>query len=290
MRNGLLLFSLVGLLAIAVGCGTSETPSLNKADAAGADGKADGPSQAKMCEAMGEPANCDICEVAGWYGDTECDKFCSKFDPDCGPSADPDWCFSDKVAYFGEQSCGDIADQVAGGTLGWLPSACCDLYDLSYCGDVAKIGPEFRDRGTDLALPLDGVRHSSFALTDVTDEETIMDATGDSRLTLARLMARGQGFADADLAGFGLECPEFTKMTVPELIALLRQQPAEENWEDQLTTEQIDALAGYLPTETDNVGVYTQTAHPYDEVAFNVLVWDYWHDEFHYFMLVISAP
>jgi hypothetical protein len=39
-----------------------------------------------LCLKLDEPADCDICEVSGWYGDGECDNFCPQHDiDDCGP-------------------------------------------------------------------------------------------------------------------------------------------------------------------------------------------------------------
>lgn len=48
------------------------------------DAKSD--SASKVCVALGEPETCDPCELAGWYGDNECDTFCTNPDPDCGAS------------------------------------------------------------------------------------------------------------------------------------------------------------------------------------------------------------
>ena len=59
------------------------SPSPEKADLAGQDGKADSTAVARICKEMGAPPDCDICELKGWYGDGECDTFCSSPDPDC---------------------------------------------------------------------------------------------------------------------------------------------------------------------------------------------------------------
>jgi hypothetical protein len=48
------------------------------------DGKQD--ATEKLCKQAGEPENCDICEVQGWYGDGECDDFCPEADADCSMS------------------------------------------------------------------------------------------------------------------------------------------------------------------------------------------------------------
>lgn len=49
-------------------------------------GKADDSVHARVCRAHGQPADCDVCLVASWYGDGECDTFCERPDPDCGLS------------------------------------------------------------------------------------------------------------------------------------------------------------------------------------------------------------
>lgn len=41
----------------------------------------------RMCEDIGEDPDCDICEFYGWYGDGECDGFCSTSDVDCAADA-----------------------------------------------------------------------------------------------------------------------------------------------------------------------------------------------------------
>ncbi len=52
------------------------------------EGKADSSLGARVCKEAGLPADCDVCEVRGYYGDGECDTFCSSWDPDCGNACD----------------------------------------------------------------------------------------------------------------------------------------------------------------------------------------------------------
>jgi hypothetical protein len=44
---------------------------------------------ARLCEDIGEPADCDICELRDWIGDGVCDDFCLTHDPDCGRATNP---------------------------------------------------------------------------------------------------------------------------------------------------------------------------------------------------------
>jgi len=65
-------------LAGAIGC-SSSGPGPGKEELAS--GKAD--AAEKLCAAAGEAADCDVCEVADWYDDGECDRFCGHVDGDC---------------------------------------------------------------------------------------------------------------------------------------------------------------------------------------------------------------
>jgi hypothetical protein len=49
------------------------------------DGKAD--EMGRICELLNEPASCDACDAAGWYGDGTCDTFCALPDTDCTPTS-----------------------------------------------------------------------------------------------------------------------------------------------------------------------------------------------------------
>jgi len=86
-------------LFLALGC-SSVAPSggLSKDEVRAA--KADGVPGPRVCEALGEPAGCDVCEVASWYGDGECDDFCDRRDSDCGSE-------------FEDVSCETIGDNVS---------------------------------------------------------------------------------------------------------------------------------------------------------------------------------
>ena len=69
------------LLVFIAGCGTQGEPEeITKADAE--DAKADGDTS-WICDIFGAPRDCDVCEVADWYGDGVCDEFCDDDDPDC---------------------------------------------------------------------------------------------------------------------------------------------------------------------------------------------------------------
>src|SRR5262245_43459932 len=52
------------------------------------DGKADTSVNAKLCAELGQAGDCDVCALAGWLGDGECDTFCQTLDPDCTLPAD----------------------------------------------------------------------------------------------------------------------------------------------------------------------------------------------------------
>lgn len=83
MRHWMKIALCLPCLASAVaGCDTAsdEPGAVDKSDAA--DGKMD--ALADLCEELGAPSDCDICQEAGWYGDQVCDSFCAKPDPDCG--------------------------------------------------------------------------------------------------------------------------------------------------------------------------------------------------------------
>jgi hypothetical protein len=77
------ILPLLMLGLIACGSGTSdpiEKPEDSKADAIG-----------RLCEMVGKPADCDICQIQDWYGDGECDDFCKNPDPDCETTNECSW-------------------------------------------------------------------------------------------------------------------------------------------------------------------------------------------------------
>jgi hypothetical protein len=117
-------------------CTTSSdgAPGFDKAGLAGAGGKADTDVQSKICLAIGEDQWCDLCGLAGWYGDGECDTFCQQHDTDCGvvcggwlgQTCEPD----EFCAYPLDATCG-WAD--ASGICTPMPEAC--TYDVNpVCG------------------------------------------------------------------------------------------------------------------------------------------------------------
>ncbi len=87
----------VALLACVTACGvTEDSPPIDKP----LGGKAD--SNERMCELIGEPPDCDICDLQGWLGDGECDVFCDSPDPDCAASGDELRVFVSSVEYTGD--------------------------------------------------------------------------------------------------------------------------------------------------------------------------------------------
>lgn len=78
----------VGLFAACSSDKSSEPVTIDKAAAFSA--KADTDLQRRVCRALGYPADCDVCSLAGWYGDGECDTFCNKPDSDCGTRCQDD--------------------------------------------------------------------------------------------------------------------------------------------------------------------------------------------------------
>lgn len=78
VMGGALIAQLLGGCAADISDASSPKPTAGKADAV-----------ARLCEDAGLPDDCDICDVRGWYGDGECDDFCSAPDPDCGGDPGP---------------------------------------------------------------------------------------------------------------------------------------------------------------------------------------------------------
>jgi hypothetical protein len=73
-----LLASSFALSLVACADQTAPTSTVDKPN----DGKED--SISRLCEELGEPATCDPCDAAGWYGDGVCDTFCANPDTqDC---------------------------------------------------------------------------------------------------------------------------------------------------------------------------------------------------------------
>jgi len=91
--------TLVLLLSILVAVGCAGAPEPSAADKP-QDAKADAVD--RLCRDAGAPDGCDICAVRGWYGDGECDEFCSGDDLDCSlPSGTCSW---DIASPIGETS------------------------------------------------------------------------------------------------------------------------------------------------------------------------------------------
>lgn len=119
-------FSSVALLFLLAACASSTgSPSLDKAQLRGADGKADSSAEGKICALIGAEPTCDLCDIAGWYGDGECDTFCQQHDSDCGTYCGGwlgDTCTADEFCDFTlDATCG-YAD--ASGTCAAKPEAC----------------------------------------------------------------------------------------------------------------------------------------------------------------------
>jgi len=53
-------------------------------------GKYDDSLESKLCKQHGQPLDCDVCQVANWYNDGECDSFCRNYDEDCGAQCNSD--------------------------------------------------------------------------------------------------------------------------------------------------------------------------------------------------------
>jgi hypothetical protein len=70
--------SLLVLVSACAGTGDTNLPTKSELG-----GKSDADTS-EVCRRVGQPADCDICEEMGWYGDGTCDSFCKNPDPDCG--------------------------------------------------------------------------------------------------------------------------------------------------------------------------------------------------------------
>jgi len=76
------LIAVGGLIAsVVAGCAAEPVTDVTKPEG----GKAD--AVTRLCQDAGEPDDCDICDVRGWYGDGECDEFCRTADSDCSTPA-----------------------------------------------------------------------------------------------------------------------------------------------------------------------------------------------------------
>jgi len=65
-------------------------------------------SISRLCEELGEPATCDPCDAAGWYGDGECDTFCATPDTQDCP-------VSETAAFLAKTDLATSYRQVTGG-------------------------------------------------------------------------------------------------------------------------------------------------------------------------------
>lgn len=94
--------------ALLSGCAGTDggLPDSGKPD----DGKED--SVGRLCRDAGQPADCDICLIREWYGDGECDDFCTTPDPDCNVVVEPE-CSWDIPSRVGD-STADLDEQVTG--------------------------------------------------------------------------------------------------------------------------------------------------------------------------------
>lgn len=99
----------------------SATPDANSIDKPSA-GKVDDILSEELCLELGEPDDCDLCEVAGWYSDGVCDDFCDQPDPDCGETHDGQdlerngaTCAFDLSSPLGDSS-SDLDDAITGRT------------------------------------------------------------------------------------------------------------------------------------------------------------------------------
>ena len=132
-----------------------EGPSMGKP--VGGEGKADAVD--RLCADAGQPAGCDICVHRDWYGDGECDDFCSSPDPDCEPEAGE--CSWDIPSTVGESS-----EELVEQTVGSLTYSSDDIGEIPVI-DARQIFEAVRALGF-------GVEDEDFDVVfDVADEETI---------------------------------------------------------------------------------------------------------------------
>lgn len=75
-------------LFIACSSDDSEIDAISKQDLAVSLAKGDNTPGARLCQSLGLPANCDYCQVMGWYTDGVCDTFCPNADPQCTIATD----------------------------------------------------------------------------------------------------------------------------------------------------------------------------------------------------------
>ncbi len=66
-------------LVLSFACTSQTSPTKDRV--AANEGKSDDSSE--LCEQIGAPADCDLCEELEWYGDGVCDDFCDLPDSDC---------------------------------------------------------------------------------------------------------------------------------------------------------------------------------------------------------------
>ena len=83
MRSSYKHIPLLALL-LSVGCMADSSELLEKPSGE----KADSTISSRLCESLGAPSDCDVCEEAGWYSDGVCDTFCETPDDDCPVSTD----------------------------------------------------------------------------------------------------------------------------------------------------------------------------------------------------------
>lgn len=111
MRSFTLIVSLVVTLCCVVfsGCAGDTDDGLTDSGKP-EDGKED--AVGRLCRDAGLPADCDICTEREWYGDGECDDFCSNPDPDCEAPVDPQ-CSWDNPSRVGDSTM-ELNDHVTG--------------------------------------------------------------------------------------------------------------------------------------------------------------------------------
>lgn len=115
----------VSLLLVSACSASTDSPTLDKGALAGAGGKADTDVVNKVCIDIGAGPGCDLCDIAGWYGDGECDTFCFNHDPDCG-----DVC----GGWFGVTCAADeFCDYTLEATCGWADATGTCQTKPEYC-------------------------------------------------------------------------------------------------------------------------------------------------------------
>jgi len=156
---------LVGtFMAFACAAPSTEAPDKDAFRAGKADG--DVPSE-RVCVALGAPATCDACRVAGWYEDGECDDFCRYRDADCDPVYGDDamqWrCDTIREAALSCSGGGPVSAsclpepgdgssyEAALGCCGWRRDWCADLSepDARFAPAIQWVRVPYRLRGID---------------------------------------------------------------------------------------------------------------------------------------------